>query len=776
MSTQADRAKRYIDQLNRVVERVSRNAALWATAIAVIWWGSIERPYLQGGAFIAVSAKADKLERRAEEYRARIGPARSEFQPPEKMDRDNLDAIRRSLGRTRGQQDELKNEIEKGWQLPGFNLQVSAPYAALVWTIAAFGLIRYLLSRRALTYIILGRALTAVAGTEADERADVLHLVPEAPWWLAPFPSALNAVRVSASDALGYRGSDVQGAVTVLVFGLVVLAMEFAAIPAAVRLTLLFGTPIERLMVPALTVSAVVLTGFALVEWMRPVDLAATAERAEDDRKWWPDRAWPGWRRARIPVVTGLALATMYLSSQLKPAIAAVEIVERYPAVASIAAGATVWMLVIAWLKASAGWRWFAATHIDHRPDERNAQRARHFGRAVAAGAVAAFSYQAVSAVAAPPRADARIGRRRRRRTARPPRVRQGPGQSHQPAASQPSQLSGARMRVAAIFRPHASADLKPWLTAVPVALVCGFELTREMFARRRPADRTVLSRRQWAMLLVAIAAGSVFAAVRSPSASARTYRGRRRPRHWKSRKHSSSHAARVQLNEGFYRRSGTPTAPTGTGTADSSAANRSTATPHALVATTPVGVVNRPRALRGVKHRLDVAHYVNSDHTVACTAINERHFTRMSVQEVTAAGAPIHVHLSCASVSFERAALGSMPGSTDERLALLLAALRHDARFKSGTRRRPDFRLYDLAAGLAVRYDRGDALKQVVDLARQVLIARRGDAFVSKTTNERLAKWSDPESPWRQYWKATSTVPWNRVQIGRTRDIMPTG
>jgi len=114
------------------------------------------------------------------------------------------------------------------------------------------------------------------------------------------------------------------------------------------------------------------------------------------------------------------------------------------------------------------------------------------------------------------------------------------------------------------MFRPHTSADLKPWLSAVPVALACGFELTREMFARRRPADGTALSRRQWATLLVAIAAGSVFAGVTSASAATRTYHGRRRPRGWKSHKHRSARAARVDLNEGFYRRSATPAAPAG--------------------------------------------------------------------------------------------------------------------------------------------------------------------------------------------------------------------
>src|SRR5439155_14987810 len=74
-------------------------------------------------------------------------------------------------------------------------------------------------------------------------------------------------------------------------------------------------------------------------------------------------------------------------------------------------------MLVVVWLMASSGWRWFAATHIDHRPDERNAQRARHFGRAVAAGVAAAISFQAVSAVGAPPVTDAVRTRRQRRRT-----------------------------------------------------------------------------------------------------------------------------------------------------------------------------------------------------------------------------------------------------------------------------------------------------------------------------------------------------------------------
>ena len=649
-------------------------------------------------------------------------------------------------------------------------MQVSAPYAALVWTIAAFGLIRYLLSRRTLTYLILSRSLAAVAETEPDERVAALHLIPEAPWWLAPFPTDRNAsLSAAASDALGYRGSEVRGALTILAFGLVVLAMEIAAIPAAVRLTLLFGTPIERLMVPALTVSTVALTAFALAEWMRPVDVAASTE-LKDDPEWWPDLAWPGWRLSRIPVATGVGLATMYLSAQSTPATAVVEILGRYPAAASIGAGATVFVLVTVWFIASSGWRWFAATHINHREDDRHAHRARRFGHAVAAGLAAAVSFQAVSAVAAPPVNDVvSTGRRRRRRTARPPRVGKSAAPSQPPSPSRATQTGGVRTRIAGMFRPHASADLKPWLSAVPVALVCGFELTREMFARRRPADTTALSRRQWVTLIVAIAAGSVFAGVGSASASTRTYHGRRRPRHWKGLKHSRAVPARVDLNEGFYRRSPTLPMAAGTDTAD-----RSAAAPNAVAAITLAGIATRGRANESGRPGLEVAHYVNSDHTVAGAAINAQHFSRMTVQEVTAVTAPVHVHYSCASVSFERAALGTMAGSPDEQLALLLAGLRHDLRYKSATRERPDFRLFDLAAGLSARYDRADHLKQIVDLAKQILITHRANAFVSKAMNERLEKWSDPESPWRQYRKSTPNVPWNSIQIGRAPARIP--
>jgi len=109
-------------------------------------------------------------------------------------------------------------------------------------------------------------------------------------------------------------------------------------------------------------------------------------------------------------------------------------------------------------------------------------------------------------------------------------------------------------------------------------------------------------------------------------------------------------------------------------------------------------------------------------------------------------------VHLASASWAFEEAAVAALRKKpvdrkhSEEICKLLVFAINHDIFFKSARSRRPSYRLYDLLAGLCVRFKQ-DAYFQ--ELLRLIKVAGQEGLF--KT---RVDKWNDLQSGWRKRWR----------------------
>jgi hypothetical protein len=228
-----------------------------------------------------------------------------------------------------------------------------------------------------------------------------------------------------------------------------------------------------------------------------------------------------------------------------------------------------------------------------------------------------------------------------------------------------------------------------------------------------------------------------------------------------------------VQLPEGFYRKALPANADSNSGNKSSDVNGRAPTrqeVPNVLSGSVPtMAAVPRLRSPRQPsKQSKNIAHYVGPDHKVPCVVrINERRLQNVRITDLVATDSTLHVHLRCASISFERAALGSLTTERIERCQLLISGLRHDAQFKAGTRRRPDFRLYDLAAGLCVRYGEQDLLKQVIELAQSAERARVDDQFVVAELRKRYQKWMNSSNAWHGYWTSQTIIPWNQSRIG---------
>lgn len=108
-------------------------------------------------------------------------------------------------------------------------------------------------------------------------------------------------------------------------------------------------------------------------------------------------------------------------------------------------------------------------------------------------------------------------------------------------------------------------------------------------------------------------------------------------------------------------------------------------------------------------------------------------------------------VHLSNASVAFENAVIFILAGkdlrANDYETAcrLLVYAINHDLRLSADTGHLPSFRLYDLLAGLSLRYDRSEYSVELLRLVKEL--------GLEPLFQSRIKKWGDPNSSWHQRW-----------------------
>ncbi|HYF36073.1 MAG TPA: hypothetical protein VD994_12335 [Prosthecobacter sp.] len=113
------------------------------------------------------------------------------------------------------------------------------------------------------------------------------------------------------------------------------------------------------------------------------------------------------------------------------------------------------------------------------------------------------------------------------------------------------------------------------------------------------------------------------------------------------------------------------------------------------------------------------------------------------------------HVSLRAAASSFEHYILESALAKGDLPLAIRLgeAAIRHDLSRALSHDIRPNFRIYDLTAGLMVRGGKPEAL---VALARLIQESPHRRLFA-----DRIAKWLQSDRRWAQRWKNEVAISW---------------
>jgi hypothetical protein len=124
-------------------------------------------------------------------------------------------------------------------------------------------------------------------------------------------------------------------------------------------------------------------------------------------------------------------------------------------------------------------------------------------------------------------------------------------------------------------------------------------------------------------------------------------------------------------------------------------------------------------------------------------------------------------VSISRASYSFEHAAAAEIKQKNIDRACdLLIYAVEYELqsayraarvdRFRP-SKQSPSFRLYDLLAGLSVRFNKPDYMKRMIDAINSVK-----DSKVRQSFDSRIKKWQDSQSGWYSYWSDQNTpVKW---------------
>ena len=112
-------------------------------------------------------------------------------------------------------------------------------------------------------------------------------------------------------------------------------------------------------------------------------------------------------------------------------------------------------------------------------------------------------------------------------------------------------------------------------------------------------------------------------------------------------------------------------------------------------------------------------------------------------------------------SYSFEQAAISELKqNSIDKACELLLNAIQYEQQYVGGYS--ASFRLYDLLAGVSVRFNKLDYLERMV-----AVIAKTRGLTAQRKLADRLNKWRDPNSRWRKRWSDRSKqVQWKADQV----------
>lgn len=145
------------------------------------------------------------------------------------------------------------------------------------------------------------------------------------------------------------------------------------------------------------------------------------------------------------------------------------------------------------------------------------------------------------------------------------------------------------------------------------------------------------------------------------------------------------------------------------------------------------------------------IIHYVLDDKTILGISQtkflpNENAWKKASLQDLSLKKSTTpHLHLASASFSFEQAAIESLKNKNDKQACqLLLDGIKHDILFQIvNPGGKPSFRLYDLLAGLTVRYQQDEYFNNMIDLIKN-----------NPQFESRREKWTNKNSSWYKRWE----------------------
>ncbi|MBK6958072.1 MAG: hypothetical protein IPH22_06490 [Nitrosomonas sp.] len=166
------------------------------------------------------------------------------------------------------------------------------------------------------------------------------------------------------------------------------------------------------------------------------------------------------------------------------------------------------------------------------------------------------------------------------------------------------------------------------------------------------------------------------------------------------------------------------------------------------------------------------IAHYIlDSGQILGVSHINVERLVPLKFTDLKLPPYIPHVHMSRTSATFELTALKYVK-TEDYKSACeaLKTGIEYDSIVLTNVNKGPDFRLYDLLAGLAVRYELPTYLK---DLSAQLSNNKTSQTTSRHRTalGDRLKKWQNPKNKWHAKWADKSKkIVWCALPMQDTR------
>ena len=157
------------------------------------------------------------------------------------------------------------------------------------------------------------------------------------------------------------------------------------------------------------------------------------------------------------------------------------------------------------------------------------------------------------------------------------------------------------------------------------------------------------------------------------------------------------------------------------------------------------------------INPKSEIIHYVEKSRRIRCVSwVDEARLRQWDSTAASIDKSKPRVNKSCASYSFEQAAVSYLRlNNLDKGFQLLFLAITQEILLMKARKKEPktpSFRLYDLVAGLSVRFDRRG------DLERMIGLIEGTDPDVKKLFLGRVGKWNRTDSRWYQRWSGKST------------------